>query len=53
MDFTQRLDELERRYDAVAAEMSSPEVASVPERLRSLGKDLADLQDDLLEPAEV
>ena len=45
MDFTQRLDELERRYDAVAAEMSSPEVASVPERLRSLGKDLADLQD--------
>jgi peptide chain release factor 1 len=45
VDFTQRLDELERRYDTLSGEMSSPEVASDPERLRSLGKDLADLQD--------
>jgi peptide chain release factor 1 len=45
MDFVRRLDELERRYEGLTAEMSSPEVASDPDRLRSLGKDLAELQD--------
>ena len=45
MDLARRLDELEQRYETLSAEMSSPGVAADPDRLRSLGKDLADLQD--------
>ncbi len=45
MDVSQRLDELERRYDELSAEMSSPEVAVDPDRMRRLGKDLAELGD--------
>jgi peptide chain release factor 1 len=40
-----RLDEIEANYDRVAAEMSSPDVASDPDRLRSLGKRFAELED--------
>jgi len=45
VDLTERLDELERRYDELSTEMSSPEVASDPDRMRTLGKDLAELGD--------
>ena len=45
MDVTERLDELERRYDELSAEMSSAEVATDPDRMRRLGKDLAELGD--------
>jgi peptide chain release factor 1 len=38
-----RLGEIEARYDAVARELSLPEVAQDPERLRRLGKQLAEL----------
>jgi peptide chain release factor 1 len=45
VDVTERLDELERRYEQVAAELSSLEAALDPDRLRRLGKDLAELGD--------
>jgi peptide chain release factor 1 len=45
VDVTERLDELERRYDELSIEMSSPDVAADPDRLRRLGKDLAELGD--------
>jgi peptide chain release factor 1 len=45
MEFTQRLDELERRFEELSSQMASPEVASDPDRLRTIGKDLAELQD--------
>jgi len=45
VDLTDRLDELERRYDELSAEMSSPDIASDPDRMRRLGKDLAELGD--------
>jgi peptide chain release factor 1 len=45
VELTDRLDELERRYDELSAEISSPDVAADPERMRRLGKDLADLGD--------
>ncbi|HEX5903618.1 MAG TPA: peptide chain release factor 1 [Actinomycetota bacterium] len=38
-----RLAELEERYEALQAEMASPDVARDPERLRRLGKDLSEL----------
>jgi peptide chain release factor 1 len=41
----ERLDELERRYDQLSSELSSPEVAGDPDRMRRLGKDLAELGD--------
>ncbi len=41
----ERLQEIEARYDAVAAEMASPEVSSDPDRLRTLGKSLSELQE--------
>jgi peptide chain release factor 1 len=45
VDANERLDELERRYDELSSEMSSPEVATDPDRMRRLGKDLAELGD--------
>jgi peptide chain release factor 1 len=45
MDVIDRLDELERRFDDLSRQMSSPAVASDPDRIRRLGKDLAELQD--------
>ncbi len=45
MDVDARLREIEERYEALEAEMASPEVARDPERLRRLGKDLAELRE--------
>jgi peptide chain release factor 1 len=45
VDVSRRLAELERRYDELSVEMSSPEVATDPDRMRRLGKDLAELGD--------
>jgi peptide chain release factor 1 len=45
VDLIARLDELERRYDELSMQMSSPDVAADPDRMRRLGKDLADLGD--------
>ncbi|GBC86231.1 Peptide chain release factor 1 [bacterium HR12] len=45
MDVDVRLREIEERYEALQAEMASPEVARDPERLRRLGKDLAELRE--------
>ena len=45
MDLISRLDEIEARYERLSMEMASPEVASNRDRLRQLGKDLADLQE--------
>jgi peptide chain release factor 1 len=39
----ERLDEIERAYDELTRELSSPEVASDPARLRDLGKRHAEL----------
>jgi peptide chain release factor 1 len=44
MDLDDRLAEIEARYEAISAEMASPDVASDNERLRRLGKDFAELQ---------
>ena len=44
-DFEARLDEIEARFEAVQAEMSSPAVATDPDRLRTLGKTYAELED--------
>ena len=41
----ERLKEIEDRYDAVAAEMASPDVATDPDRLRTLGKSFAELEE--------
>lgn len=38
-----RLRELESRYDAISEEMATPEAASDPQRLRTLGKQFSDL----------
>ncbi len=45
MDVDARLREIEDRYEAIQAEMASPEVAKDPDRLRRLGRDFAELQD--------
>jgi peptide chain release factor 1 len=45
MDFDARLEGIEARYDQVEAEMAMPGVAADPDRLRRLGKDLAELQE--------
>jgi peptide chain release factor 1 len=42
-DFEARLDEIEARFEAVQAEMATPDVASDPDRLRELGKAYAEL----------
>jgi peptide chain release factor 1 len=49
MDRFERLDELESRFEEVTREMSSPEVASDPDRMRTLGKSYADLR-QIVEP---
>ena len=43
MEISERLPEIEARYERVEAEMSSPEVASDPDALRRLGKEYAEL----------
>ncbi len=43
MDFADRLAEVEARYEQLQAEMASPDAARDPDRLRRLGKDLAEL----------
>jgi peptide chain release factor 1 len=45
MDLDARLAEVEARFERLQAEMAGPDVAADPDRLRTLGKDLADLQD--------
>jgi peptide chain release factor 1 len=45
VDLDTKLAEVETRYERLQAEMASPDVASDPDRLRRLGKDLADLQE--------
>src|SRR5438874_9382199 len=44
----ERLEEIERRYEELAGEMSSPDVASDPARLRELGKQFAELEEIVL-----
>jgi peptide chain release factor 1 len=41
----ERLGEIEARYEDLERQLSSPEVASDPDRLRELGKDFAELRD--------
>src|SRR6266700_2486394 len=41
----ERLDEIEQRYEELTRELSRPEVASDPARLRDLGKKHAELED--------
>lgn len=45
MELESRLIEIEARYERVSVEMSSPEIASDPDRLRRLGKDFAELRE--------
>ena len=45
MDLQARLDEIEARYQELEREMSSPDVASDPSRLRERGKAFAELRD--------
>lgn len=41
----ERLDEIERRYEELTRELSSPEVASDPSRLRELGRKHSELEE--------
>ena len=43
MELSERLAELEQRYERLQGEMASPDVAKDPDRLRRLGKDLSEL----------
>src|SRR6058998_1602366 len=43
MDLESRLSDIEQRYDHLSAEMASPDVAADRDRMRRLGKDLAEL----------
>jgi peptide chain release factor 1 len=45
VDVEARLLEIEARFEELSSEMSSVEVASDPDRLRRLGKDVAELQE--------
>jgi peptide chain release factor 1 len=45
MDFDARLAEVEARFEQLQAEAAEPGVSADPDRLRRLGKDLADLQE--------
>jgi len=45
VDLDDRLGEIESRFDAVAAEMATPEAATDPDRLRRLGRDFAELRE--------
>ena len=40
-----KLDEIERRFEAVQAELATPEAAADPDRLRDLGRQYAELGD--------
>ncbi len=40
-----KLEEIEARYEQVAAEMASPKVAGDPERMRTLGKSFSELEE--------
>jgi len=44
----ERLDEIEARYEELQRQLSSPDVASDPDRLRRLGKDFAELGEIVL-----
>jgi peptide chain release factor 1 len=44
----ERLDEIEARYEELTRELSSPDVASDPSRLRELGRQHAELHDIVL-----
>lgn len=48
-DFGARLGEIQERHDRISAEMAEPGVASDPDRLRSLGKAFAEL-DEIVVP---
>jgi peptide chain release factor 1 len=43
MELSERLADIEERYDRLQGEMASPDVAKDPDRLRRLGKDLSQL----------
>ena len=43
MELSERLADIEERYDRLQGEMASPDVAKDPDRLRRLGKDLSEL----------
>jgi peptide chain release factor 1 len=43
MDVDQRLEEIEARLEQVQSELASPDAAADPNRMRSLGKDFAEL----------
>ncbi|MGH2658344.1 MAG: peptide chain release factor 1, partial [Actinomycetota bacterium] len=45
MDLASRLSEIESRYERLSAEMASPESSRDLDRLRRLGKDLAELEE--------
>ncbi len=45
MDIEARLDEIERRYDALSEEMASPEVVSDPDLLRRKARELAQIEE--------
>ena len=49
MELTERLDEVEARYEALQEEMASPDVAADPDRIRELGKTFTELR-DIVEP---
>ena len=48
MGFEERLEEIEARYEDLQGQLSSPDVASDPDRLRRLGKDFAELGEIVL-----
>jgi len=48
-DFERRLDEIEARHERISAEMAEPDVASDLDRLRSLGRAFAEL-DEIVAP---
>jgi peptide chain release factor 1 len=45
MDVESRLAQVEARFEQLQADLAQPDVASDPDRLRRLGKELADLQE--------
>jgi peptide chain release factor 1 len=45
VDVDTRVREIEARFEQIQAEMASPEVARDPERLRTLGRDFAELRE--------
>ena len=49
MGLNDRLEEIEARYEALQQEMSTPEIATDPDRLRELGRSFAELR-EIVEP---